>query len=235
MGRSITRRSEEAAIDKAPEIEVTPRTILVTTLIHASTVVPFITSWLQGGVEWRVGVERAAVVDCVADVDVERVAVRRNTQYNLTGGYASGGPLSDRAYCTALLILGRSASVIERGVGANGRAPRAPDVVVHDGDPIELLREAGNVAELFTVGPDPREDGSGSSEDQTFPHRVCTKLPQEGEEVSRIVRVDGVAANTLCTRVLPAGILDEERYRCQTLSGRTRNQCHQGGIWWQSR
>ena len=95
MGRNITRRSEEAGIDKAPEIEVTPRTILVTTLIHASTVVPFITSWLQGGVEWRIGVERTVVVDCVADIDVERVAVRCDAKNNLTGRYASGGPLSD--------------------------------------------------------------------------------------------------------------------------------------------
>lgn len=68
-----------------------------------------------------------------------------NTKDDLVDGEAGSGPLCHGTDGTALLVGHRGTGVVEGSVGTDGLAPGAPDVVVHDGDPVEVFGESGHI------------------------------------------------------------------------------------------
>ena len=78
------------------------------------------------------------------------------------------GPSGDGANSAAHLIGGRSTGVVERGVGADRGTPRAPDIVVHDGNEVEDRSKAGDIRARGTSLILPRQDGRRGREDQAL-------------------------------------------------------------------
>ena len=132
------------------------------------------------------------------------MAVRGEAEDDLVERHARRVPRRDATDRAALLVRGRGAGVVERRVGADGGAPGAPDVVVHDRDPVEGLGEAGDVRESAAIRTHPREDRCRCGQDEVLANGICPKLLEEREEVGCVIRVDGVATDTLSTGVLPA-------------------------------
>jgi hypothetical protein len=63
------------------------------------------------------------------------MAVRRHAEHKLIERDASGVPSGDGGNSRAILVSGRCTGVVERSVRADGRRPRAPDVIAEGKHP----------------------------------------------------------------------------------------------------
>lgn len=133
--------------------------------------------------------------------DAEAVRVGGDAHDDLGGRHAGGEPGGEAEFHGALVVAG----VAGRGegcVGAAGAGPGAVDVVVHDHGVVEDVGEAGEVGGLCCAGIVPGEEGGGCGQIETGVGGA--ELLEEGEEVGRIVVIDGIAAQALLVGVLPA-------------------------------
>lgn len=83
---------------------------------------------------------------------------------------------------------------------------RREDVMTyHDGD---VVQDGGKATEVLRRGPRrvvPGVQRAGGSQEQSLALVGGAQLLQEQEEVGRVIRADGVAANALTVRVFVAG------------------------------
>lgn len=132
------------------------------------------------------------------------MAVGSDTQHDLMRRHARGGPSGDGTDGTPHLIGGGRAGVVERGVGTDGRAPRTPDIVVHDGNEVQDGGEARDVGAGRAGLILPRQNGGRSRDDEVLSSGISAQLLEEAEEVGSVVRAESVATNSGIIRVFPA-------------------------------
>ena len=118
-------RIEESIGNHSPEIESSTGTLLSTTLIYTSTIIPSVADGLQGAVEGRERRQQTDVVaivialESVVDRNMEGVAIAGNTEDNLVGRHACASPCLYGVDGTAALVSCWRTSVIQRSVGGD--------------------------------------------------------------------------------------------------------------------
>ena len=211
---------------ESPTARAGPRTsrgLLDATHVDARSTAPGISGRPARCVERRIRDEGPALHGLIPGYR-ESVPVACDAEDDLLCWESGSGPCGNGALCGALLVRAGGACVGKRCIRADGGGPGAPYVVVHDLDEVEHGGEGGDVGGGRASGVREGGDGCRGAENEAGGRAGGTELLEEEEEVGRVGRGDGVAANALVVRVFPAAPRLLSASGCSLVT-RTQSRC----------
>lgn len=127
------------------------------------------------------------------------MTISRDAEHDLVCREPSRSPRRDSRFRRATWI--RGARVVKRSVRASDGAEASKHIVVHDLNPVELLRETRSVRCWAASGVDKGQYADGGREGEIG--SLLTQLGDELQEVGGIVGTDDITTRALFTGIFP--------------------------------
>ena len=145
-------RVKVSKLDQPPEVNSSSRKYGIPAHICARTTIPRITLWMGTRIKIRIGTEaRGSRHKGISLANFERVAIPWDPQHNLFKWKPCRMPFPHGRNGGTSLILDGSARIVEWCIGSNCRAPRSPDIIIHNRDVVQYFGETRNVGKRVSI------------------------------------------------------------------------------------